>query len=101
MKYCPAWPGHFDTLEAARAWCTEFFDYYNHQHRHRNLGLHTPASVHHGTAPEIRAQRAITLTEAFCDSGTWVRIEGLGSIDTLFMRNDEENPEWQAATTLH
>jgi putative transposase len=65
LKYCPAWPGHFDNLEAARAWCAEFFDYYNHQHRHRNLGLHTPASVHYGTAPEIRAQRAITLTEAF------------------------------------
>ena len=61
----PEWLTIEDGNVAARAWCTEFFDYYNHQHRHRNLGLHTPASVHHGTAPEIRAQRAITLTEAF------------------------------------
>ena len=65
LKYCPAWPGHFDTLAEARAWCEQFFDYYNHHHRHRNLGLHTPASIHHGTATRIRAQRAVTLTAAF------------------------------------
>jgi putative transposase len=65
LKYCPAWPGHFDTLDDARAWCEQFFDYYNHQHRHRALGLHTPASVHYDTATEIRAQRAITLTDAY------------------------------------
>ena len=64
LKYCPAWPGHFDTLDDARAWCEQFFDYYNHVHRHRALGLHTPASVHYGTATEIRAQRAVTLDAA-------------------------------------
>ena len=32
--------------------------YYNHEHRHSGIGLHTPASVHYGTATEIRAQRA-------------------------------------------
>jgi len=65
LKYCPAWPGHFDTVEDARAWCEQFFDYYNHIHRHRALGLHTPASVHYGTATEIRADRAKTLDAAY------------------------------------
>ena len=65
LKYCPAWPGHFETLNDARAWCEEFFDYYNHVHRHRALGLHTPASVHYDTATEIRAQRAVTLNAAY------------------------------------
>jgi putative transposase len=65
LKYCPAWPGHFDTIEDARDWCAQFFDYYNHTHRHRALGLHTPASVHYGTATEIRAQRAVTLDAAY------------------------------------
>lgn len=65
LKYCPAWPGHFDNLDDARAWCDEFFDYYNHVHRHRALGLHTPASVHYDTATEIRAQRAVTLNAAY------------------------------------
>lgn len=65
LKYCPAWPGHFDTINDARAWCDEFFDYYNHVHRHRALGLHTPASIHYDTATEIRAQRAVTLDAAY------------------------------------
>jgi putative transposase len=29
------------------------------------IGLHTPASVHYGTASEIRAQRAATLDAAY------------------------------------
>ena len=65
LKYCPAWPGHFDTLAEARAWASQFFDYYNHVHRHRALGLHTPASVHYGTAVEVRAQRSATLDAAY------------------------------------
>jgi hypothetical protein len=52
-------------LDAARQWCSQFFDYYNHVHRHRALGLHTPASVHYGTAAEVRAQRAQTLNAAY------------------------------------
>jgi putative transposase len=65
LKYCPAWPGHFDNIDDARAWAEQFFDYYNHVHRHRALGLHTPASVHYGTASEVRAQRAKTLDAAY------------------------------------
>jgi len=65
LKYCPAWPGHFDNINDARAWAEQFFDYYNHVHRHRALGLHTPASVHYGTATEVRAQRAKTLDAAY------------------------------------
>ena len=65
LKYCPAWPGHFDNIDDARAWSQQFFEYYNHVHRHRALGLHTPASVHYGTATEVRAQRAKTLDAAY------------------------------------
>ena len=39
--------------------------YYNHEHRHSGIALHTPASVHYGTATEIRAQRALTLDAAY------------------------------------
>ncbi|HSS55345.1 MAG TPA: IS3 family transposase [Gaiellales bacterium] len=65
LKYCPAFPGRFGSLEDARSFCAAFFDYYNHIHRHSGLGLHTAASVHHGTAAEIRAQRAATLDTAY------------------------------------
>ncbi|HEY5273042.1 MAG TPA: hypothetical protein VIJ34_07380 [Acidimicrobiales bacterium] len=33
--------------------------------RHAGIGLHTPASVHYGTATEIRAERARTLDAAY------------------------------------
>jgi putative transposase len=65
LKYCPAFPGRFGSIEDARSFCAAFFDYYNHVHRHAGIGLHTPASVHYGTAGEIRAQRAVTLDAAY------------------------------------
>jgi putative transposase len=65
LKYCPAFPGRFGSIQDARTFCTAFFDHYNHTHRHAGIGLHTPASVHYGTADQIRAQRAITLDAAY------------------------------------
>jgi putative transposase len=64
LKYCPAFPGRFGSLADARAFCHTFFNHYNHIHRHSALGLHTPASVHYGTAPGIRAHRAVVLQAA-------------------------------------
>lgn len=65
LKYCPAFPARFGSIEGARAFCEQFFAYYNHEHRHSGIGLHTPASVHYGTAGEIRAQRATILDAAY------------------------------------
>jgi putative transposase len=65
LKYCPAYPGRFGSLADARAFCETFFSYYNHEHRHSGIGLHTPASVHFGTAAQVRAQRAATLDAAY------------------------------------
>ncbi|WP_405908798.1 hypothetical protein OG742_30825 [Streptomyces sp. NBC_00828] len=49
----------------AREWFEEFITYYNHEHRHSGIGLHTHASVHFGTAEQVRDQRAVTLAEAY------------------------------------
>lgn len=65
LKYCPAFPGRFGSIEDARAFCTTFFDYYNHVHRHSGVALHTAASVHYGTAAEVQAHRAATLDAAY------------------------------------
>ena len=65
LKYAPDFPDHFESLNTARAHCEAFFAYYNHEHRHSGLGLHTPASVHHGTAHDVRAQRQATLDAAY------------------------------------
>jgi putative transposase len=65
LKYCPAFPERFGSIEDARAFCAAFFDHYNHVHRHSGIALHTPASVHYGTATQIRHQRQLTLSAAY------------------------------------
>lgn len=65
LKYAPVFPERFGSLADGRAFCEAFFGYYNHEHRHSGIGLHTPASVHHGTADEIRALRQQTLDTAY------------------------------------
>ena len=46
LKYAPVFPDQFGCLADARGW-------------------HTPASVHHGTAQQVRAQRGATLHAAY------------------------------------
>jgi len=65
MIYMPDFPERFGSLEDARAFCEVFFTAYNHEHRHSGIGMHTPASVHFGTADQIRAQRQATLDAAY------------------------------------
>jgi putative transposase len=65
MKYRPDFPRRFTSIEAARQHCQVFFPWYNDEHRHSGLGLHTPADVHYGTAAQIRHQRGIVLTAAY------------------------------------
>ena len=69
LKYAPVFPERFGSVADARAFSAGFFAYYNTEHRHSALGLHTPQSIHFpihfGTAPRIRAQRAATLRAAY------------------------------------
>lgn len=65
LKYAPDFPDRFGSLPDARKYCEAFFSFYNHEHRHSGIGLHTPASVHHHTAEEIDAHRAATLEAAY------------------------------------
>jgi len=70
LKYCPAFPDRFGCIADARAFMEIFMAYYNHEHRHVGIGLHTPASVHYGTVTEIRAHRAVTLDAAYAANPT-------------------------------
>jgi putative transposase len=65
LKYRPAFPARFASIEAARAHCQDFFPWYNNDHRHGGLGLHTAADVHHGHAPAVQARRAQVLDAAY------------------------------------
>jgi putative transposase len=65
LKYCPVFPGSFASIEEARVFCALFFGYYNNEHRHSGIGLHTPQSVHDGTWREIRTRRQHVLDAAY------------------------------------
>ena len=65
LKYRPDFPRRFASLEAARAHCQVFFPWYNQEHRHSALGLHTAADIHYGRAHTVQAARAHVLTTAY------------------------------------
>lgn len=64
-KYAPTYPGRFAHAAHAKQWCTEFFQYYNHEHRHSGIAYLTPAVVHAGNARAILAQRDVRLHAAY------------------------------------
>jgi len=65
LKYRPDFPERFDSIEAARLHCREFFAWYNECHHHTGIGLHTPADVHHGQAAAVHDKRAGVLDAAY------------------------------------
>jgi putative transposase len=65
LKYRPDFPARFGCLADARAFCQQFFAWYNNQHQHSGIGYMTPHSIHYGTAQAIHATRQATLDKAF------------------------------------
>jgi putative transposase len=67
LKYRPDFPGRFGSIEESRLHCQGFFGWYNDEHRHNGLGLHTPADVHYGLAETVRDKRAGVLAAAYAE----------------------------------
>ncbi|XNS25267.1 IS3 family transposase [Citricoccus nitrophenolicus] len=65
LKYRPEFPAQFGSLEQARAFCAEFYRWYNLEHRHSGIAMHTPFDVHHGRAAMVQDHRAQVLTSAY------------------------------------
>jgi putative transposase len=65
LKYRPAFPTRFASIQGARAHCHVFFPWYNTEHHHSGLGLLTPADVHHDVAEQRVAARALVLARAY------------------------------------
>jgi putative transposase len=65
LKYRPEFPDRFGSIEDGRAFCRRFFYWYNHQHRHSGIALHTPAAVHFGDAERLQVKRAHVLETAY------------------------------------
>jgi putative transposase len=65
LKYSPEFPDRFGSLQDARSFLLDFFQWYNSMHHHSGLGLLTPFDVHHGLAESRRAEREAALRKAF------------------------------------
>ena len=65
MKYRPEFPRRFGSIEDARAFCVEFFGWYNTRHRHSGIGMMTPEAVHYAWAQELHVFRAEVLGGAY------------------------------------
>jgi putative transposase len=65
LKYQPDYPERFASLAHARAWCQEFFEWYNDHHQHSGLALFTPADVYYGRVDEVAATRQLALDGAY------------------------------------
>ena len=65
LKYHPGFPGRFDDIHAAVAFCRTFFPWYNHEHRHAGIAMLTPRDVHHDRAQRVLEQRQRTLQDAW------------------------------------
>jgi putative transposase len=65
LKYAPAYPGQFGSVQDARAHFETFFAWYNHEHRHGGIAFFTPADVHFGRVETALATRQDALDRAF------------------------------------
>lgn len=65
LKYRPGFPDRFGCIQDSRAFCLEFFQWYNEQHHHSGIGLLTPAMVHFGEAQKVLAHRQVVLDAAY------------------------------------
>jgi putative transposase len=65
MKYRPEFPAKFGSIEDARAFCVEFFHWYNTEHHHSGIALLTPETVHYGLAELVLLKRNVTLQQAY------------------------------------
>jgi len=65
LKYCPAFPKRFGSMEDARLFCREFFAWYNTEHRHSGIAWLTPETVHLGQGETVLAARQQVLAEAY------------------------------------
>lgn len=64
LKYAPVFPERFGSLPDAQGFMDRFCTWYNHEHHHQGIGLHTPADVHYGLAAAKADERVQVLAAA-------------------------------------
>ena len=61
LKYHPGFPGRFEDITAAIAFCRSFFPWYNTEHRHAGIAMLTPDAHHRAPDGSARAYPASRL----------------------------------------
>ncbi|MHC1590574.1 MAG: IS3 family transposase, partial [Candidatus Helarchaeales archaeon] len=65
IKYMPAYPGKFKTIDDARKWMADFVHWYNTKHKHSGIGYITPEQRASGKEHEILKLRNDVIQKAF------------------------------------
>ncbi len=65
LKYQPDYPAEFASPMHGRAWCQQFFGWFNDEHQHSGLALFTPADVFYGRVELVAARRQTALDAAY------------------------------------
>lgn len=65
MKYRPEFPDRFGCIQDSRAFCQQFFQWYNEEHRHSGIALLPPAVVHYGQTQTVLEHRQRVLDTAY------------------------------------
>lgn len=65
LKYRPEFPKRFGSIQDARAFCRNFFDWYNNEHYHSGIAWMTPATVHYGHVKLCNKIRQDVLNRAY------------------------------------
>ncbi len=67
LKYQPDYPGAFASSLHARAWCQQFFAWFNNDHQHSGINLFAPADVFYDRVDSIVACRQAALDGAYAE----------------------------------
>ena len=107
VKYAPDFPDRFATLADARAHMVTFASWYNHDHHHAGIGMHTPADVHYQRTKAIDATRRATLaaarsahSERFAPGDALPKILRLPESVWINAPTDDQQPPQQGAQIL-
>lgn len=65
LKYRPDFPERFGSIQDARVFCRQFFEWYNNEHHHSGIAWMTPATVHYGQAEFCSKKRQNILNKAY------------------------------------
>jgi putative transposase len=65
LKYRPDFPECFNSIEEARLFSRDFFNWYNKSHKHSGIAYFTPEDVHYGRVDEVHTLRQTVMDRIY------------------------------------